>query len=191
MITVDNEQYRLVPATATGPLILRMPATAGMSASVGGAVDYSRVGVTGVPSYHVDFYAVSLTKSWHGPARLRGTLTAGTVTVGSRRARIARGAVAGNVEQVIKNGGAANVTGWAADVGAGAPADRVLVFSHGRLLGWTHPLISRFDVAALYKNPALLFSGFSVFVAAKDVDALTVVALSHGRASILRSSVHP
>jgi hypothetical protein len=52
-------------------------------------------------------------------------------------------------------------------------------------------LISRFDVAALYKNPALLFSGFSVFVPAKDVDALTVVALSHGRASVLPSSVHP
>ena len=43
-ITVDGEQYRLVPATATGPLILRMPAAAGMSASAGGAVDYSRLG---------------------------------------------------------------------------------------------------------------------------------------------------
>ena len=73
-ITVDGEKYRLVPATATGPLILRMPAAAGMSASEGGAVDYSRLGVTGVPSYRVDFFALALTKTWRGPARLTGTL---------------------------------------------------------------------------------------------------------------------
>ena len=60
VITVDSERYRLVPATATGPLILRMPTSAGMSASVGGAVDYSHVGVAGVPSYRVEFYAVTL-----------------------------------------------------------------------------------------------------------------------------------
>ena len=136
-ITVDNEQYRLVPATATGPLILRMPATAGMSASVGGAVDYSRVGVTGVPSYRADFYAVSLTRPWRGPATLSGTLTTSAVTVGRERARIVRGAVAGHVEQIVKSGGAATISGWAVAVGAGAPAEKVLVFSHGRLVGWT------------------------------------------------------
>ena len=46
----------------------------------------------------------------------------------------------------MKNGGAASISGWAADVGAGAPAEKVLVFSHGRLIGWAHPSITRFDV---------------------------------------------
>jgi hypothetical protein len=187
-ITVDDEQYRLVPATATGPLILRMPAAAGISAAIGGAVDYSRVAVSAAPSYRIDFYAVSLTKSSRGPAGLRGTLTADTVTAGKERARIVRGAVAGRVEQVVAHGGAAAVAGWAADVGAGVPAEKVLVFSHGRLLGWAHPATGRSDVAALYKNPGVTYSGFSVSVAAADAGALTVVAISRGRASVLAGS---
>ena len=188
-ILVDAEHYPLVPATSNGPLILRLPRAAGMSASVGGAVDYGRVGVGGAPSYRVDFYAVTLTRGWHGPARLVGTLTSAAVTVGRQHAAIVRGAVAGNVEQVVKSGGAAIVTGWAADVGARAPAERVLVFSHGRLLAWAHPSITRFDVVALYKSPPLLYSGFSVSVPAEDADTLTFVALSRGRASVLPGSV--
>ena len=44
---------------------------------------------------------------------------------------------------------------------------------------------------ALYKSRGVFYSGFSVLVPASDVGALTVVALSHGRASVLPSSVHP
>ena len=184
-IMVDGERYPLVPATATGPLILRMPTAAGMSAAVGGAVDYSQVGVSGATSYRVDFYAVSLTAPWRGPSSLGATLTADAVTLGTVRTRIVRGALAGNVEQVQGYGGATVVTGWAVAAGAGVPAEKVLVFSHGRFLGWTRPSITRFDVTALYKNRALLYSGFSLAVGASDADALTVVALSNGRASIL------
>jgi hypothetical protein len=190
-ITVDGEKYRLVPATATGPLILRMPAAAGISASEGGAVNYSRLGVTDVPSYRVDFFAVALTKTWRGPAKLTGTLTAKTVSIGNASARIVRGAVAGNVEQIVKTGGAATISGWAADVGARAPAEKVLVFSHGRLIGWAHPSITRFDVMALYKSSGVFYSGFSILVPASDATSVTVVALSRGRASVLPNSVHP
>jgi hypothetical protein len=190
-IFVDGERYRLVPATAAGPLILRMTAAAGMSASDGGAVDYSQVGVAGVPSYRVDFYALSLTSGWRGPARLAGTLTGNAVTIGKERSRIVRGALAGRVEQIVKNGGAANISGWAVDVGARDPAEKVAVFSRGRLLGWAHPSITRFDVMALYKTSGVFLSGFSVLVPAADVGSLAVVALSNGRASVLTNSVHP
>jgi hypothetical protein len=67
----------------------------------------------------------------------------------------------------------------------------VLVFSHGRLIGWAHPSITRFDVMALYKSSGVFYSGFSVLVPASDAGSVTVVALSHGRASVLRNSVHP
>jgi hypothetical protein len=190
-IIVDGEKYRLVPATATGPLILRMPVAAGMSASEGGAVDYSRLDVTHVPSYRVDFFAVALTKTWRGAAKLTGTLTAKTVSIGNTSARIIRGAVAGNVEQIMKSGGAARISGWAIDAGAKVPAEKVLVFSHGRLIGWAHPSITRFDVMALYKSSGVFYSGFSVLVPAADAATITVVALSHGRASVLPNSVHP
>ena len=190
-LVVDNEPYRLVAATATGPLILRMPAAAGISASEGGAVDYSSLSVAGVPSYRIDFYAVPLTRAWRGPAALRGDLTATTVTAGTEHARVVRGAVAGNVETITKSGGAAVISGWAADVDADVPAERVAVFSHGRLLGWVHPSITRFDVTARYKEQGIFYSGFSVLVPAKDSASLTVVALSRGRASVLPGIVQP
>jgi hypothetical protein len=147
--------------------------------------------VTEVPSARIDFYAVPLTSSWRGPAPLAGTLTAQTVTVGRQRAPIVSGALAGRVEQIVKNGGAATISGWAIDVGARAPAEKVLVFSHGRLIGRTSPSITRFDVMALYKSSGVFYSGFSVLVPAADVGSLTVVALSHSRASVLANSVHP
>ena len=117
-------------------------------------------------------------------------MTATAVTFREERARVVRGAVAGRVEQIVKSGGAATVSGWAADVGAGAPAEKVLVFSHGRLVAWTHPSITRFDVMALYKSSGVFYSGFSVLVPAADVGSLTVVAVSTGRASVLANSVH-
>jgi hypothetical protein len=190
-ITVGGERYRLVPATATGPLILRMPAAAGISPATGGAVDYSTVAVAGVPSYRVDFYAVPLARAWRGPARLSGALTANEVTIGHERARIVRGAVAGNVERIVNSGGAATISGWAVAAGARAPVDKVLVFSHGRLVGWAHPRITRFDVMALYKSSGVFYSGFSVLVPAADAASMTILGLSHGRASVLANSVHP
>jgi hypothetical protein len=168
-----------------------MPAAAGISASAGGAVDYSRVGVTGVPSYRIDFYAVSLTSAWRGPATLSGALTTSAVTAGRERARIVRGAVAGHVEQIVKSGGAATISGWAVAVGARAPAEKVLVFSRGRLIAWTRPSITRFDVMALYKSSGVFYSGFSVLVPAAYVASLTILGVSHGRASVLVNSVHP
>jgi hypothetical protein len=144
-----------------------------------------------VPSYRVEFYAVSLTKAWRGPATLSGALTANAVTVGTERVRIVRGAVAGNVEQIVKSGGAATISGWAVAPRTKTPAEKVLVFSHGRLVGSTHPSITRFDVMALYKSSRFFLSGFSVLVPAADVGALTVVAVAHGQASVLPSGVHP
>ena len=91
----------------------------------------------------------------------------------------------------MKSGGAATISGWAVAVRAGAPAEKVLVFSHGRLVGWTRPSITRFDVMALYKSQGVFYSGFSVLVPAAEAGSLTILGLSHGRASVLANSVHP
>ncbi len=61
-IELDGEGYRLVAATATGPLILRIPRAAGLSAAAGGAVDYNRLSLVNVASYRVQFYSMKLTR---------------------------------------------------------------------------------------------------------------------------------
>jgi hypothetical protein len=61
-IELDGGGYRLVAATATGPLILRMPRAAGLSAAAGGAVDYNRLSLVNVASYRVQFYSMKLTR---------------------------------------------------------------------------------------------------------------------------------
>ena len=61
-IQLDGKQYRLVASTATGPLILRMPRAAGMSALAGGHVDYRQLSLVNVASYRVQFYSMKLTK---------------------------------------------------------------------------------------------------------------------------------
>jgi hypothetical protein len=60
-ISVGSETYRLVADTARGPLIMRMPRTAGIAPGFGGELDYSRLVLHNVASpYRVTFFAMSL-----------------------------------------------------------------------------------------------------------------------------------
>ena len=192
-IWLDGELYRFVPATAEGPLILRLPAVAGISAPLGGAADYASLAVSGIGRYQVEFYAMELTSESMVPSTPSGSLTADRVFVDGRAATLVPEAVKGSVDAVSRHAGAFTVRGWAGDVNAGVAADEVAVFSGGRLLGSAHPSEPRPDVASVYRSPGMTFSGFAVSVAAGDVvDGLVqVVALSAGRASLIAANVRP
>jgi hypothetical protein len=58
-IALDGVSYRLVAATASGPLLMRMPASAGFSAFSVGDTQVQTIRLTDVPSpVQFDFYAV-------------------------------------------------------------------------------------------------------------------------------------
>jgi hypothetical protein len=60
-ITVGSHHYRLVADVARGPLILRLPKSAGIAPAFGGAVDYRRLSLENVASpFRVEFFAVRL-----------------------------------------------------------------------------------------------------------------------------------
>jgi len=60
-ITVGSQRYRLVADVARGPLILRLPKSAGIAPAFGGAVDYGRLSLENVASpFRVDFFALRL-----------------------------------------------------------------------------------------------------------------------------------
>jgi hypothetical protein len=177
-IRLDGEQYRLVAATATGPLILRMPRAAGMSASVGGAVAYDRLSLVNVPSYRVQFYSVKLTQRWRSKVGVSGLLGPHSVTFGRRTARLVPGAIAGHLDKTTILGGAVVATGWAGDKAAKVPADAVLVFQGRRLLAYAHV-----DVSAAYTVTWPL--GASVSSRAKPRPRIRIVALLGRRASVI------
>src|SRR5206468_1638086 len=128
------EHYRFLTATATGPLVLRMPAGAGMPPAAGGAVDYSSLSLSHVDSYRIDFYAMPLTRDLLPQPPAPGQTTAETITIGGRTAPLVESAVAGRVDVVSRRAGALTVSGWAADLPRGVPADEVGLFAGGRLL---------------------------------------------------------
>ena len=135
---MDHERYRLAAATATGPLILRMPRAAGMSAPVGGAVDYNRLSLVDVASYRVQFYSLRLTQRWRSRHDVSGVLRAHSVNFGHRVARLVPRALAGHLDTTTIFGGAVVARGWAGDTAAKAPADAVLVFQGRRFLAYAH-----------------------------------------------------
>lgn len=60
-ITVGSQRYRLVADVARGPLILRVPTSAGIARAFGGAVDYRRLSLENVASpFRVEFFALRL-----------------------------------------------------------------------------------------------------------------------------------
>ena len=60
-IELDGENFRFIPATATDPLVLRIPRTGGFSAAFGGAESHDSFRLLRVPSpYRIEFDAVSL-----------------------------------------------------------------------------------------------------------------------------------
>ena len=101
------------------------------------------------------------------------------------------GAVGGFVETLATVGGRVVVAqGWAADAERGQPAERLLLFSGGRLLDDEVPSKSRPDLVKAY-GPKLRRAGFLLGAGAPrggelpDLDSLRVVAVLGKRASEL------
>jgi hypothetical protein len=61
-LALDSTSYRLAPDAARGPMIVYMPATAGVSAGFGGKLNYRRLALGNIGSGHIDFYAMPLEK---------------------------------------------------------------------------------------------------------------------------------
>jgi len=177
-IQLDGEHYRLVASTATGPLILRMPRVAGMSASVGGAVDYTRLSVVNVPSYRVQFYSLKLTQRWHSNEGVLGALGPHSVTFERRIARLVPRAIAGHLDGTTVRGGAVISTGWAGDTKAKVPADHVLLFQGRRLLAYADV-----DTRAAYTLTWPL--GASLTPRATTRPPIRIVAVLGRRASVI------
>jgi hypothetical protein len=183
-IRLDGERYRLVASTATGPLILRMPRAAGMSASAGGAVDYNRLSLVNLPSYRVQFYALRLRRQWRSNGGVSGALRRHSVTFGHRTARLVSRAIAGHLDTATVLGGAVFARGWAGDTAAKVPADAVLVFQGRRLLAYAH-------VAGTGDYIVTWPLGASSSPRARPLPPIRVVAILGRRASFIGKAPAP
>jgi peptidoglycan/LPS O-acetylase OafA/YrhL len=107
-----------------------------------------------------------------------------SIVSSSARARVVPGAVHGYVESLVPFGPKLVVSGWAADRRGGRPADCVLAFAGGRLLGAGPPTASRPDVARLYASDVDL-SGFRLAVKGSERRPVRVFGVAGRRATEL------
>jgi hypothetical protein len=107
-----------------------------------------------------------------------------SIVSSSARARVVPGAVHGYVESLVPFGPKLVVSGWAADRRGGRPADCVLAFAGGRLLGAGPPTASRPDVARLYASEVDL-SGFRLAVKGSERRPVRVFGVAGRRATEL------
>jgi hypothetical protein len=189
-ITLDGrEDYRLNADVAKGPLVVHLPASAGISPQFYGGLDYRTLRLRRVPSpFRVDFSAMRVRgKPVAAPAPTnRGSLGETSVMLNGRRIPIVPGAVAGVVDTGNASGGEAVVGGWAADRSARRPAELVLAFVGRALVATVTPGRDRPDVAQAFATPSLLRSGFELLCAAPTRGrGVRIVAVAGGRASEL------
>jgi hypothetical protein len=189
-VTLDGTaDHRFVPATADGPLVLRLPVTAGLSPFFDGGRSYGTLAVRGVASpFTVEFFAVPVEGTpWAPPSPPRpGRLEEAAVVVGGRRHPIREGAASGGVDSARHDGGTAVVTGWAARGSSLEPADLVAVFAGGRLVAQARPVQPRADVAAALGRSGSPLLGYALAFAAPEAGVpVRVFAVSGGRASEL------
>jgi hypothetical protein len=182
--------FRFVPATASGPLVMRMPASGGLSPLFGGFNAYEWFQLEHVPSpVTVEFVAMPIRGAAHlslPTAMPRGRIVRSTLEVHGRRYRIARGTFEGWVDIARRAGRAGVVAGWAIDPRARRPAPLVAAFVGNRLVGVTRPSESRPDVGQGLGIPTLATAGYSLaFPLPTRVPHVRLFALGGGRASEL------
>lgn len=107
-----------------------------------------------------------------------------------RELAVEGGALEGWVDSVHRRGGLIQFDGWAADVDAGKPARRVVMFKNGEFVRAADAAVERIDVLQFYDDKRLRNSGFSMTLPARmfedDSDVVRVFAISgDGRASEL------
>jgi hypothetical protein len=182
--------FRFVPATADAPLVLRMPASGGLSPLFGGFVAYDWFRLSHVPSpFAVEFVAMPI----HGRTALRiartpppGRLAGSEIVLGGRSYRLAGGAFEGWVDTAQPAARAGVLAGWAIDRRVRRPAPLVAAFVGKRLVAVTRPSESRADVAQGLHIPTVVTSGYSLaFLLPPGAPHIRVFALGHGVASEL------
>jgi hypothetical protein len=106
---------------------------------------------------------------------------------GGEELPIAAGNVQGAIDDLVRDGPAIRVGGWAASAQAKRPATRVLVFAGDRLLAQGVPDIDRDDIVANLNSSAVAKSGYAFRVSGTgiDTDDIRVVAVYGGEASEL------
>ena len=106
---------------------------------------------------------------------------------GGQELPIGDGNVQGAIDDLVRDGPAIRVGGWAASAEAKRPATRVLVFAGDQLLAQGVPDIDRDDIVANLNSSAVAKSGYAFRVsgAGIDTDDIRVVAVYGGEASEL------
>jgi hypothetical protein len=182
--------FRFVPETAGGPLVLRMPASGGLSPLFGGFTGYEWFQLGHVPSpFTVEFVALPI----HGITALAaprtppaGRLEGSELVVRGRRYRIAGGAFQGWVDDAEPAGRVGVLAGWAVDPRVPQPAPLVAAFVGGRLAAVSRPSEARPDVAQGLRVRAFGTAGYSlVFSLPLGAVHVRVFALGGGTASEL------
>jgi hypothetical protein len=182
--------FRFVPATAGGPLVLRMPASGGLSPLFGGFTGYEWFQLAHVPSpFTVQFVALPI----HGRTALAvprtpppGRLAASELVVRGRRYRIAAGAFQGWVDDAQPAGRVGVLAGWAVDPRVPRPAPLVAAFVNGQLAALSRPAEARPDLAQGLGVPAFGTAGYSlVFKLPQGAQQVRVFALGGAIASEL------
>jgi hypothetical protein len=182
--------FRFVPATAGGPLVLRMPASGGLSPLFGGFTGYEWFRLGHVPSpFTVEFVALPI----HGTTALAvrrtppaGRLAGSELVVRGRRYRIVGGAFQGWVDDAEPAGRIGVLAGWAVDPRVPRPAPLVAAFVGGRLAAVSRPSEARPDVAQGLGVRAFGTAGYSLaFALPPGPIHVRVFAVGGGTASEL------
>ena len=157
--------YRLLPATAANPLVLRLPASAGFSPLYGGNASSDFFKLTHVPSpFTVDYYAEPIRGAPASAASAEpatGRLASNVIELGARRYRIRPGAFEGWVDGDGSVGETGVVAGWAIEPAVRRAAPLVAVFVGAKLAALVRPSQSRPDLAQGLHTPGYALAGFS------------------------------
>jgi hypothetical protein len=110
---------------------------------------------------------------------------------GGKRIPLRSGAVGGFVDNVIPEGDAINLTGWAAAGDNSGPAQQVVGIVGGAGVGHARPISKRPDVVKEYGEAAIEKSGFTLFLDTATLECsataggLTVFGIADGVAGPL------
>jgi hypothetical protein len=187
-VTLDGTQdHRFIPATADGPLVVRTPATAGLSPLFDGVRSYDTMEIRNVLSFTIEFEAVPVQGSpWVAPEpSIEGSLEKTAVVLGKQRYPLAKRAASGYVDSAQRLGPTALITGWAANAATALPAERIVVFAGDELIAETGLTQPRPDVARALDSGAVDF-GFGLALSVPPGRRpVRVFALAGGHASEL------
>jgi hypothetical protein len=188
-IVLGMNTYRFISATASDPLVLRLPTTSEISPSFGGSVDYGRFMLENVASpFRVEFYAVRIRGQSRSGGRehpTTGRIEQDSLIVGRSRVPLVAGAVDGFVDAALDWGRSGAVVGWALDKRQRRPVDEVAVFVDGTLAGLARPSLARPDVAAFLHAQHGTYCGYRITVRVRDGASVRVFGIARGRATEL------